>query len=287
MDTNKTEFNDTSDSRTAEGSVLRTEAVEHSNLKGGGEVPSDICSKHADGFAHLDQQDVFLKDRRRARSLPAYPDQATLFNEISQSCRKRVQFADALGLSLASVKHFSAADDPHIPSKVFSRLQTYPPQQDRELLGDLCDKLKASLTLDCLVPTFKQPVESPDFENRVKENKVALEKVTVTHFDIRGLVRVLHFGSRREIGVRYTFNDWLSFVDAQAVAVPGEDSTTCGEKFSFTMYTPPFLDPSCSVHFAVYCKTDIGEFWDNNHGQNYTFRYHCMSPFETAAFRAT
>ncbi|MBN3308026.1 PP13G phosphatase, partial [Amia calva] len=263
--------------------------------QGGGDAPSDLARKLDGAFAHLDPKEVFLKDRRRARSLPAYPDQASLFSEISQSCRKRVQFADALGFSLASVRHFSAAEEPHIPSNVFSRLQSFPPGQDRELLGDLCDQFKVSLTLNCLVPTFKQPV---DVESKVSRLKVSLESVTVTHLDIRGLARVLKLGCRREVGVRYTFNDWLSFVDAQAVPVPAEDKTTItttgtaaasaqDEQFAFTMYTPPLLDPRPSVHFAVYYKTDIGEFWDNNDGHNYTLRSQCTAPYQTAAFDAT
>ncbi|XP_076827268.1 protein phosphatase 1 regulatory subunit 3G [Brachyhypopomus gauderio] len=235
----------------------------------------------------LEPEDVYLRDRRRAKSLPAYPEQASLLNEISQNCRKRVKFADALGLNLASVKHFSANEDPEIPSKVLTRLQSFPPQPDRELFGELCVNFKPTRPLDRLVPTFAMPVDSADFEARVKRLHVALEKVTVTRFDVRGLVRVRPADSRkRDVGVRYTFNDWLSFVDAQAVPVSAEDVSD-SERFSFTMYTPPFLEPSSSVHFAVYLKVDDGEFWDNNDGGNYTLRYHCLPPYETTAFLVT
>uniref|UniRef100_A0A4W4EGN3 CBM21 domain-containing protein n=1 Tax=Electrophorus electricus TaxID=8005 RepID=A0A4W4EGN3_ELEEL len=231
-------------------------------------------------------EDVYLRDRRRAKSLPAYPEQASLLNEISQSCRKRVKFADALGLNLASVKHFSTNEDPEIPSKVFTRLQSFPPQPDRELFGELCVNFKSTLTTDRFVPTFKTPVDSADFEARVKRCQVALEKVTVTHFDVRGLIRVMSADSRKkEVGVRYTFNDWLSFVDAQAIPVSAED--IAGERFSFTMYTPPFLEPSSSVHFAVYLRADHGESWDNNDGRNYTLLYRCVPPYETPAFHKT
>ncbi|KAK1794590.1 hypothetical protein P4O66_001311 [Electrophorus voltai] len=207
-------------------------------------------------------EDVYLRDRRRAKSLPAYPEQASLLNEISQSCRKRVKFADALGLNLASVKHFSTNEDPEIPSKVFTRLQSFPPQPDRELFGELCVNFKSTLTTDRFVPTFKTPVDSADFEARVKRCQVALEKVTVTHFDVRGLIRVMSADSRKkEVGVRYTFNDWLSFVDAQAIPVSAED--IAGE------------------------RADHGESWDNNDGRNYTLLYRCVPPYETPAFHKT
>lgn len=224
----------------------------------------------------------YLKDRRRAKSLPAYPEQANLYHQISQSCRKRVKFADALGLNLASVKHFSTSEDPHIPAKVFNRLKSFPLHKDREIMDDLCVNITSTLALDYLVPTFNMPVDSGDMETRLARYRVALESVTVTQFDVRGIIRAM---GRREVGVRYTFNDWLSFVDAQAIPVPTEDKTR-GERFSFTMYTPPFLDPSASVHFAVYMREDNSEFWDNNDGLNYSLKYHSSTSSETAAFHA-
>ncbi|XP_036376621.1 protein phosphatase 1 regulatory subunit 3G [Megalops cyprinoides] len=251
-------------------------------------APPENGNQTEDDYEDLEEQEILLKDRRRAKSLPAYPEQANLLEEISQSCRKRVKFADALGLNLASVKHFNATEDPHIPSKVFSRLQSFPPQPERELFGEIADKFKSTFAVDCLIPTFKMPVETNDFDTRVQRCHVALEKVTVTRFDVRGVIRALTSGCcKHEVGVRYTFNDWLSFMDAQALPVSGEDNATTGKHFVFTMYTPPFLDPSSSVHFAVYSKTDQGEFWDNNDGKNYTLKYHCMSTYETAAFDDT
>uniref|UniRef100_A0A0E9Y0L1 CBM21 domain-containing protein n=1 Tax=Anguilla anguilla TaxID=7936 RepID=A0A0E9Y0L1_ANGAN len=265
-------------------------SVERNSWKSFGEPPPENGNGLDDNadYTDFEEQQILLKDRRRAKSLPAYPEQTSLFKKISQGCRKRVKFADALGLNLESVKHFSSTDDPHVPSKVFSRLQTFPPQQECELFGDLCDTFNSTLAVDRLVPTFKMPVEKTDFETRVERCRVTLEKITVTRFDVRGTIRALTSGScKREVGVRYTFNDWLSFMDAQAIPMSGKNTAAVGEKFMFTMYTPPFMDPSSSVHFAVYSKTDYGEFWDNNEGKNYTLKYHCISTYETAAFLAT
>uniref|UniRef100_A0A671M4N4 Protein phosphatase 1 regulatory subunit 3G-like n=2 Tax=Sinocyclocheilus anshuiensis TaxID=1608454 RepID=A0A671M4N4_9TELE len=207
----------------------------------------------------------YLKDRRRAKSLPAYPEQVNLYH---QNCRKRVKFADALGLNLASVKHFSTSEDPQIPAKVFTRLKSFPLHKDREFMDDLCVNIKSSLALDYLVPAFKTPVDSGDLESRLTRCRVALESVTVTQSDVRGIIRAM---GGREVGVRYTFNDWLSFVDAQANPVPTEHKTR-GERFSFTMYTPPLLGPSAAVHFAVYMRDGNSEFWDNNDGMNYSLK---------------
>ncbi|XP_028826052.1 protein phosphatase 1 regulatory subunit 3G [Denticeps clupeoides] len=195
--------------------------------------------------------DVFLQERRRARSLPAYPEQAALFERIS---RKRVQFADALGLSLASVKHFSIGEEPRVPAAAST------PRQ--------------GLRSERLAPAFSAPAAPGDVEPRLQRLRVALEKIAVTRLDVRGVIRALTTGCRgTDVGVRYTFDDWLSFVDAQAVPVESEGAA--GERFAFVVYTPPFLEPGASAHFAVYSRTEHGDFWDNNDGRNYTLTPRC------------
>ncbi|KAJ3611893.1 hypothetical protein NHX12_021906 [Muraenolepis orangiensis] len=233
-----------------------------------------------------------MKERRRAQSLPATFFEADL--RANGEGRKRVKFADSIGLDLASVKHFNTLEDPQIPTKVLSRLRSFPPG-----VGDLCVGLKSTLNMDRLVRCFPEPAQSRGFEARVADRRVCLEKVTITQFDVRGQIRVRTTCPHQEVGVRYTFNDWLSHVDTQALAVDAQalagapadpqKPSLAGERFTFTMYTPPFLDPSSSVHFAVYLKCDEGDFWDNNEGKNYTLKYRCFpssAPYVSAAFHA-
>ncbi|KAM6900107.1 protein phosphatase 1 regulatory subunit 3G [Xenentodon cancila] len=203
----------------------------------------------------------FMRDRRRARSLPAYP--AALLDP--ESGRKRVKFADSMGLTLAWVRHFSIQEDPQIPVKVLSRHSSFPPQ-----LQSGGQTLRTSLDADRLVTCFP---ELRDVDRRVRELRVCLERVIITHFDVRGHIRVLRDGSPVDVGVRYTFNDWQSYVDAQALPVAADDPGLVGERFSFTVYTPPTTDPRSAVHFAVYLRSVDGDFWDNNDAHNYTLRY--------------
>uniref|UniRef100_A0AAQ4QGT1 CBM21 domain-containing protein n=1 Tax=Gasterosteus aculeatus aculeatus TaxID=481459 RepID=A0AAQ4QGT1_GASAC len=230
--------------------------------------------------SHLER---FMKDRRKARSLPAYPA-ALLAGVPGSNGGKHVKFADSMGLNLASVKHFSALEEPRIPSKVLSRHRSFPPPQD--FLNDLCQSFKSSLDTDRLVACFPEP---RDAERRVQRLRVCLEKVVITQFDLRGQIRVRTSCTNKEVGLRYTFNDWLSYVDAQALPGAADRPGGEGERFGFTVYTPPFMDPSSAVHFAVYVRSEEGEFWDNNEGRNYTLRYRCMpgtSPRFGAAFDA-
>lgn len=237
------------------------------NGRGDGEEADE--EEDLDDEADASRLERFVRDRRRARSLPAYP--AALLDGVPGSdSRKRVKFADSMGLNLASVKHFSSLEEPQIPSKVLSRHRSFPPQP-QDLFTDLCNSFKSSL--DRLVSCFPEPL---DAERRVRLLRVCLEKITITQFDVRGQIRVLCGRRAKEVGVRYTFNDWLSHVDAQALRLAAEEGGAAGERFGFTVYTPPFMDPSSAVHFAVYLKSDEGEFWDNNEGRNYTLRYRCL-----------
>ncbi|XP_057680187.1 protein phosphatase 1 regulatory subunit 3G [Corythoichthys intestinalis] len=169
-----------------------------------------------------------VSERRRARSLPAWP----------ASPHKRVRFADSLGLSLASVKHFSVLEEPRVPVRALSG---HPAAR------------------------FTEP---GDPDSRVRRLRVCLESVTVTRFDVRGLVRVLSGCGRPDVGVRYTFDDWLSHVDARALPLDGD-------RYEFTIYTPPVTEAGAAVRLAVYLRSDEGEFWDNNDGQNFTLSVRC------------
>ncbi|XP_029284109.1 protein phosphatase 1 regulatory subunit 3G [Cottoperca gobio] len=260
-------------------------------LSAGLSVKNGLQEEEKDEDGDLDdevdasQLERFMKDRRRAMSLPAYPA-ALLVGVSGSNGRKRVKFADSMGLNLASVKHFSSLEEPKIPSKVLSRHKSFPPQQ-QDFLNDVCQSFKVSLDTDRLVACFPEPREP---ERRAQRFRVCLEKVSISQFDVRGQIRVFTGCTEKEVGVRYTFNDWLSNVDAQALPAAADQPGFVGERFNFTMYTPPIMEPCSAVHFAVYLRSEEGEFWDNNEGHNYTLQYHCMhsiKPFVSAAFNAT
>ncbi|KAF5905253.1 protein phosphatase 1 regulatory subunit 3G [Clarias magur] len=213
-------------------------------------IPPELQNGHGDED-DLEHEHVYLRDRRRAKSLPAYPEQASLFSHLSQRCRKQVKFADALGLTLTSVRHFSIAEDPQVPSEVFAALRS-----KRE---------------PCAAAPARETRLAPEHAAaRAKRGGVALETAALSGWAVRGVI-LAHVADKAwtEVGVRYTFNRWASFADAPAVPVPGERAHADTQTFSFTVHTPPFREPDAGVHFAVYMRTDRGDFWDNNDGQNY------------------
>ncbi|KAJ7395042.1 protein phosphatase 1 regulatory subunit 3G [Pitangus sulphuratus] len=180
-------------------------------------------------------------------------------------CKKRVQFADSLGLSLASVKHFSDAEEPQVPPAALSHLQS-PPGEERDPPPPGGDPAPPALLL---VPDFPD-VGEPTAE-RLRRQRVCLERLgrPAAPTDVRGTVQVLGGPGLKEVTVRYTFNEWLSFVDVPAAPLPPDPPA---ERYGFTLCVPPSLREGSALHFAIRYRSAQGEFWDNNGGRNYTLR---------------
>lgn len=222
-------------------------------------------------------------------------------------CKKRVQFADSLGLSLASVKHFSEADEPQVPPAVLSRFRSFPMcAQDLQQLPDLLAAAAAAAPPSAppprLRPQFELPGPSAAAE-RLRRQRVCLERVQCSApwgAEVTGSGRVLGCPGPRAVAVRYTFTEWRSFLDVPAELQPepvepqppGAPSGESGpgdakeepgtQRFHFSLCLPPGLHPTegedaeapgVAVHFAICYRCAQGEYWDNNAGANYTLRY--------------
>ncbi|XP_027694607.1 protein phosphatase 1 regulatory subunit 3G isoform X2 [Vombatus ursinus] len=154
-------------------------------------------------------------------------------------CKKRVQFADSLGLSLASVKHFSAAEEPQVPPAVLNRLKSFPMRErDLEQIGDLLAAAFSPLLpegsrptpalapqLPSLQPLFKLPGPGGATSERLLLQGVCLEQVDCgapPAYEVKGSGRVLRCAGPREVTVRYTFTEWHSFLDLPATLQPGQ-----------------------------------------------------------------
>ncbi|XP_077348262.1 protein phosphatase 1 regulatory subunit 3G isoform X2 [Lithobates pipiens] len=212
--------------------------------------------------------------RRRARSLPwnSIPEEE---EEDSVMCccklKKRVKFADSLGLTLASIKHFLPSDEPLVPQAVLARLQSYPPTA-RGQRSDLI--LEDEFSRAELTPSEGTPVQLLE---KLNEQGVCLEQVSATRLGVLGYVLVKDTEEKAQVKIRYTFNEWLSFLDcpatptSQSTALP---STFGCQRFHFNLCYPPTT--SC-IHFAICFNTGNGqEMWDNNKGDNYTIN--CQQP---------
>ncbi|KAM8894659.1 protein phosphatase 1 regulatory subunit 3E [Spinachia spinachia] len=228
-------------------------------------------------------REVFLKPpqspslRRRCKSLPTPTERAKL--EISRSrsptSQKRVRFADSLGLELISVKHFDDTDEPEVPERILAKLTRGHPH-----LNHLDTKFPRAPAQSMMMELqFTNPGTLPGFEQKVREVKVLLESVQVDEFSMSGFVRVLNLAFEKSVSLRYSLNNWMTFMDSLASYVP-DSSRGETDKFCFKIVMPTYLEHGGTFQFAIkYCVGGT-EFWDNNHGDNYKVRRHRfkMSP---------
>uniref|UniRef100_A0A8C6SI42 CBM21 domain-containing protein n=1 Tax=Neogobius melanostomus TaxID=47308 RepID=A0A8C6SI42_9GOBI len=181
--------------------------------------------------------------RRRCKSLPTPTERAKL--EISRSrsptSQKKVRFADSLGLELISVRHFNEGDEPDVPERILAKLP------------------KGHLHLNHLDTKFPREV------------KVLLESVEADEFSLSGFVRVLNLAFEKSVSLRYSLNNWISFMDSLASYVPNS-SDGISDRFCFKIVMPTYLDNGGTLQFAIKYCVGGQEYWDNNSGNNYKVR---------------
>ncbi|XP_063315692.1 protein phosphatase 1 regulatory subunit 3D [Pelobates fuscus] len=200
--------------------------------------------------------------RRRTKSLPSSPER-----KIATKCYPRchrVRFADSLGLELAEVKIFNAADYPSIPLHVLSRLS---------INSDLCCSQDLVFAIQFLQPDFQSPAESEGFTERLQRNSVCLEHVVSSEeLGISGTIRVVNLAFEKYVSVRYSFTDWKTYYEVSATWKKSKDASS--DVFSFGIPLPPYLQHICSaVQIAIRYQAAGKEYWDNNEGKNYSFTY--------------
>lgn len=209
--------------------------------------------------------------RRRCKSLPTPTDRAKL--EISRSrsptSQKKVRFADSLGLELISVKHFDDSDEPEVPERILAKL---PNHLDTKFPRPPAQSVFMELQ-------FTSPGTLPGFEEKVREVKVMLESIEADEFSLSGFVRVLNLAFEKSVSLRYSLNNWITFMDSLASYVP-DSSDGDTDRFCFKVVMPTYLQSGGTLQFAIKYCVGGQEYWDNNHGNNYKVRRHRfkMSP---------
>uniref|UniRef100_H3A3I4 Protein phosphatase 1 regulatory subunit 3E n=1 Tax=Latimeria chalumnae TaxID=7897 RepID=H3A3I4_LATCH len=203
--------------------------------------------------------------RRRARSAPADQTRAlAALRSYSPNTRKKVRFADSLGLELITVRHYCQSEMPRIPSHVQEGLRRDSIQHftvDHVALKVIKKKKKRLC-----------PITEPGFLERVRHQKICLESITLERFSIMGFLRVLNLAFEKDVCIRYSMDHWRSFSDAAAIYLPDPlDRYT--DRFAFRLPLPAFLGPGNTMQFALRYRVSGIEYWDNNGGSNYALRH--------------
>uniref|UniRef100_A0A8C8RSZ4 Protein phosphatase 1 regulatory subunit 3E n=1 Tax=Pelusios castaneus TaxID=367368 RepID=A0A8C8RSZ4_9SAUR len=201
------------------------------------------------------------RQRRRARSAPAGGSGGPCRSH-SPGARKRVRFADALGLELASVRRYWPAELPQVPEHVHTQLEPcytnflhFSPQ-------DL------QVGRPALAPCFQDPLGQPNFGVRLGAQGVCLEGVRAGGPGVAGTLRVLNLAYEKRVSIRYTWDGWASYQEAPAAyagPAAGPPDAPPSDRFAFRLPLPP----GGTLEFALHCHMGGQELWDSNEGQNY------------------
>ncbi|XP_063301572.1 protein phosphatase 1 regulatory subunit 3C-like [Pelobates fuscus] len=166
--------------------------------------------------------------------------------------KKGVVFADALGLALTTIRHFSPSffDEDPIGLALASLRALRP----------LC---RTTYSLDFHPPSQDYTV----FRCRLARQQVCLEQCAVQGASLAGTVRVLNIGFEKRVILRVSYDNWNSHYDLPCSYLRdlhgGEETDT----FSFRL---PLPSGTVRAEFCICFCCQGQEYWDNNHGKNYT-----------------
>ncbi|NXY24597.1 PPR3A phosphatase, partial [Atrichornis clamosus] len=167
---------------------------------------------------------------------------------------RKVSFADAFGFDLVSVKEFDTWEFPNtgqdndIEDEVFPQDEYFFSQQ------------------------FTLPTSQEELLQKVREQKVTLESILLLPgiTCMNGIIRVLNISFEKQVYVRMTLNNWLSYYDILAEFMPN----SCGnetDQFCFKIsLVPPYQKDGVKVEFCIRYETSVGTFWENSDDKNYT-----------------
>ncbi|KAM9841591.1 protein phosphatase 1 regulatory subunit 3C-B isoform 1-T3 [Aulostomus maculatus] len=198
-------------------------------------------------------------------SSPAPSEPRSCFRRDSGGLnKKRVVFADSMGLALTAVRLFTP--DTSSPK---STLLTEPSPfmlQGPQPPSNKPQRYK--LRLGFSPPTL----DLKAFLARLGEMRVQLESCIVSERSLSGKVCVSHVSMEKAVNIRVTFDSWRSHHDIPCVFLLQH---RCGASdmdiFSFDISLPQNLDPKEGIQFCVSYRPgpSATPHWDNNRGQNY------------------
>lgn len=159
----------------------------------------------------------------------------------------------------------------------------YPPQINPSVLRKLRgDSYEEETPRNEPPPTwtlsFKQPAsEYVRFRETLAKDRVSLENVVVKpdSSKIVGTIKVGNIAFEKKVFVRYTTNNWQSYMDRQATFQPSTSKVY--DTFTFEVELPKPTDKAKRLEFCICYIANGCEYWDSNGGENYKLEHVDMS----------
>ncbi|NWW81439.1 PPR3A phosphatase, partial [Climacteris rufus] len=218
------------------------------------QVPTVNDSTSEDEDVNIDIKLRFSPRPRRRNSSTSEEEEA----DTPTNSSRKVSFADAFGFDLVSVKEFDIWEFPDTGQENDIEDEVFP--QDEYFFSQ----------------QFTLPASQEELLQKVQEQKVVLESILLLPgiTCMNGIIRVLNVSFEKQVYVRMTLNNWLSYYDILAEFMPN----SCGsetDQFCFKIsLVPPYQKDGVKVEFCIRYETSVGTFWANNDDKNYTLICH-------------
>ena len=124
-----------------------------------------------------------------------------------------------------------------------------------------------------LAAKFLDPISLTSFATILEAKKVLLESTAVgdsKFLKISGFVRTLSLGTKKDVRIRYTFNNWVTFMDVSAQYIGSMAPFGFSERYKFQIYANP-LSLGDTLQFRIKFRADDAIYWDDFDGNNYAF----------------
>lgn len=214
--------------------------------------------------------------------------------------KKSVRFADTLGQDLVKINEFVL-----YPSEDESKLIDSD-ESDEFFSDDSQEEDHESFEYENIRSKWKccfdNPGLSPKFYNDLNDKKVLLEFVHANHNILEGTIRVINLNFHKKVSLRYTFDDWKTYVDSKCDYFKSLnfnhvqtdqfkfsvelDQSLIGKLIEENKYLSSTNEPVFKIHFAI-CYETSNDFqnhkpevyWDNNSSKNYCFESYLQMIF--------
>ena len=210
--------------------------------------------------------------RMRAHTVPKTLSDKRSCCKKETTVRKRVSFADDIGLNLVSVRVVENSDSPPtltLPPTLLSIVNSDEGETESSNTTSPTSKKASSNAGATLLLNFSQPcTNNESFLYRVQTSSVALEKVTVNSGDssFSGTILVKNIAFEKTVRLRVTLNDWFTHFEVAAMFLETANDSKSIDRFIVTVPVPHCAE---RAQFAVCYEVKGTEYWDNNFGANY------------------
>jgi len=188
--------------------------------------------------------------------------------------RRSVSFADDKGLQLAEIKLI----DMNVSDNLYS---AFSPSQ-RQASGFIADFI--------LPPPYRRlrALQSSDTSPPLASSQIVLESYQSSRWNVTGIVAIRGTNGAagdKRVFIRYSNDQWSTSTDSEACFAPPEgskiDISNPIEKYTFTLPFPLRSQTGSKLEFKFGVRMPAGvggvlspiTYWDDNHGQNYSFTF--------------